>query len=222
MGKHVLRTVSSLVCALAVVGCGADDGNPKPVPGSVPPDDPGYASGPYGTTKGSIIANDDFKGLITLQASDLQDITLKDFYNPTGTDKYPAGSPYGEGNPKPRALLVDVASVWCGPCNEEAATVLPAKYQAYSPRGGQFMLVLIDGPTPGTSATQTQLKAWEKKYKQKYPGALDPENAVGSIFQQDSFPGNLIIDTTKMEIVEAVAGVPSESFWATYESLLNP
>ena len=37
----------------------------------------------------------------------------------------PEGSLYGEGKPRPRALLINVAAVWCGPCNEEALMFTP-------------------------------------------------------------------------------------------------
>src|SRR5262249_17595278 len=138
-----------------------------------------YAPGPYGVSRGSIIANYNFVGYPNyLGAADLLDtgpacttsadchdglvcntetsacqmglwtIHLAAFYTPTGTDVFPENPPYGAGQPKPKALLIDVASVWCGPCNDEAKFVLPGQYALYQPQGGEFLLQLADSQTP--------------------------------------------------------------------------
>ena len=71
---------------------------------------------------------------------------------------YPAGSPYNGDTdtqqPKPRVLLIDIASVWCGPCNEEAKSEFPGLYAKYKPCGGQFLFQLAQGAGPGTPATE--------------------------------------------------------------------
>src|SRR5215212_6297686 len=121
-----MRFLSALVlCALAASGCGAqtgtDDGfepppeQPRPYDASVDID---YPPGPYGIEKGSVIDNYEFPGFpnpVRLPKV-LTTIRLSDFYNPTGDGVYPAGSPQAEGQPKPRALLIVMSTVWCGPC----------------------------------------------------------------------------------------------------------
>jgi hypothetical protein len=218
--------------AIALTGCSqADLVKPIPAPefaagqGQPPNGTEAYAAGPYGINKGSVIANYQFVGLANEQldhgASGMHIIQLADFYNPTGADVFPADSPYGAGEKKPKVLLIDVASVWCGPCNEEAQTMLPPKYADYSTRGGEFLLQLADGPTPGTPATPKNLYSWAEKYRVNFPATIDPSYQLGSLFQQDAFPANFIIDTKTMQIVDALSGEPPSSFWSHYETYLD-
>lgn len=190
-----------------------------------------YPAGPYGLKKGSIIANYDFIGFAdSMKVSNaLQGISLADFYNPTGKDVYPEGSPHGAGQPKPKVLLLDVPSVWCPPCNYEAGTILPPLHTKYKPKGGEFMEVLADGPTPGTAATQKNLFSWTKKYKIDYPTVIDPEYKLGPLFAQDAFPANLMIDTRTMKICDVIAGAPDPTdtspgggaaWWAKYDAVI--
>ncbi len=182
-----------------------------------------YAVGPYGVSKGSTIANYQFVGFVNAMASKdgFQIIQLADFYNPTGADVYPEGSPYGAGNPKPKALLIDVASVWCGPCNQEADTVLPGKYATYHPQGGEFLLQLADGPTPGDPAVGKNLTNWVTKYEVNYPATIDPSYKLGALFDADAFPANFIINTRNMQIVEVIAGVPDATFWTKFQKVID-
>lgn len=195
-----------------------------------------YPAGPYGIGKGSIITNYKFVGYANSQAvsDSLQAIQLADFYNPHADDAtyapasdaeddrlFPEGSPYGAGTKKPKALLIDVASVWCGPCNEEAKSVLPSLYAKYKPCGGEFLLQLADGPNPGTPATQSNLYSWTFKYKVDYPATIDPSYKLGQLFDANAFPANMLIDTRTMTIVEVIAGVPDAAFWKQYAKVLN-
>jgi hypothetical protein len=240
-------SAATLIAALGGLGCadvpvGADsDGkvheppsfpNVKPPPGNVVE----YPKGPYDISKGAIIENFQFIGYANSQLfnTSLQDIALGDFYNPHGRDPsyeptgeddddrlFPKGSQYGELGPKPTVLALNMASVWCGPCNQEAKTELPPRYAKYKPCGGEFLLQLADGPTVGTPATETNLINWTKKYGVAYPSTIDPSYQLGSLFQADAYPANIIIDTTSMKIVEVITGVPSESYWDKFEQLLR-
>jgi hypothetical protein len=181
-----------------------------------------YPAGPYGVTSGAIIPNYRFMGYRDAQKDKtaLQLIQLADFYNPHGKDPsyqpasgapddryFPMDSGYeNAGKLKPTVLLVDIASVWCGPCNAEAATVLPPKHAEYLPCGGEFLLQLADGPTPGKAAVQTNLTAWTTKYTVNYPGVIDPRYKLDSLYAINAFPENAIIDTTTMKIVEVLGG----------------
>lgn len=182
-----------------------------------------YPPGPYGISQGSIIANYEFMGFPDPMANntELVRIQLADFYNPTGTDVYPEGSPYGAGKPKPKALLIDVASVWCGPCNEEAKSVLPVKHAELQPLGGEFLLQLADGPYSGTAATSKNLTNWTTKYDSGYPSAIDPTYKLAALFDSNAFPANMIINTRTMKIETVISGVPSDAFWTKFEKVLN-
>ncbi len=184
-----------------------------------------YPAGPYGVGKGSIVANYKFVGYANaMKVNDaLQGIELADFYNPTGDAKFEEGSVMEVGAAKPKALLIDVASVWCGPCNYEADQVLPGLYDKYKPLGGEFLLQLADGPTPGNAATTKSLYNWTSKYDVNYPATIDPTYKLSALFDQDAYPANMIINLKTMEIVEVIAGAPEagSSFWKKYEQVLN-
>lgn len=186
-----------------------------------------YPGGPYGVTKSSVITNFTFPGFPAPETGKdpnaLVDISLSDFYNPTGDGVYPAGSPYGEGNPKPKALLIDIGAVWCAPCQYEAKVILPPLYEEYKPRGAEFFFDLADGAKGGVAATPAELVTWVTKYKSKYPSAHDPDRKLGASFKADAFPVNILIDTRTMVIVDVVAGVPDEggAFFQSLEALLD-
>ena len=242
MRQCTFALMGAIVGAMALVGCtgssgsgGGDSGDSGD--GTLAPAFPegtgqqahgakAYPAGPYGVGKGSIIANYKFVGYANAQKINnaLQAIELADLYNPTGDAVYEEGSVMEVGAKKPKVLLIDVSSVWCGPCNYEADVTLPALYEEYKPRGGEFLLNLADGVTPGKSATTKSLYNWTTKYKVDYPATIDPTYKLSALFDQDAFPSNMIIDLKTMEIVDVVAGAPEpgSSFWKKYEQLLNP
>ncbi len=238
MRQSTFALTGAIVGAMALMGCngssgsgGGDSGDGTLAPAF--PDGTGqqahgakaYPAGPYGVGKGSIIANYKFVGYANAQKINnaLQAIELADLYNPTGDGVFEEGSVMEVGAPKPKALLIDVASVWCGPCNYEADQVLPGLYAKYKPLGGEFLLNLADGVTPGTSATTKSLYNWTTKYKVDYPATIDPTYKLSALFDQDAYPANMIINLKTMEIVEVIAGAPEagSSFWKKYEQVLN-
>jgi hypothetical protein len=228
----LLRCIATALVAFGLAGC-AEEADIVPVPAF--PEGTGqsprgsaaieYAAAPYGISKGSTIQNFEFVGFPNYldDASAMKPIQLAEFYNPTGDAVFPEGSPYGAGTPKPKALLIVVSAVWCGPCNYEAEAVLPGLYKKYQPNGGEFFLVLADGPTPGIPAEPKNLFQWDKKYQIDYPTALDPSSKLAALFEADAFPANLIVRTKDMQIMDVSAGAPPEgsTFWKTYEKILT-
>ena len=226
-----------VLATVALLGCGSDDTTNAPAntggdtvapefpegQGQAPAATVAYPEGPFGVSKGSIIQNYQFIGYPNALAdsSALALIHLGDFYNPTGADVFPAGSPYGEGTAKPKALLLQFAASWCGPCNDEAANILPPKFLEYKPQGGMFFMQLTDGKTPGKAATIKDLNSWTSKYDLDYPASVDPTYKMMPLFEAAAFPANFIIDTRTMTIVEVVSGSPSSSFWNKFENVLN-
>jgi len=220
----ILACVAFGAVALTVSGC-SKEAAPTPPPAFM--DNTGeakntltYPAGPYGIGIGSTIANYDFVGYANAKAttSSMQAISLSDFYNPHGKDPtykpaspaeddrlFPAGSGYA-AQAKPTVLLIDIASVWCGPCNQEAGTILPMKHLQYAACGGEFLLDLHDSNTPGTTATPNNLYNWTKSYRVDYPAAIDPSYKLDQVFAADAFPNNVTLDTTTMKIVDVVAG----------------
>lgn len=180
-----------------------------------------YPAGPYGLGVGSVLPNFEFLGYQNPVAAQNQTtIRLSDFYNPHAHDAkyspapgeqddrlFPAESGFAmAGQAKPTVLLIDIASVWCVPCNNEAKSILPQKHALYKNCGGEFLLNLHDGKTPGTTATWLNLNSWTKTYKVDYPAIIDPGFKMDTIFGVDAFPNNVIVDTTTMKIVAVFAG----------------
>lgn len=235
MRSNVIAVAAMSVVA-SLLGCGQDPPPPFPLgTGQAMGKARLYPAGPYGVGVGSILANYDFVGYVdaTVNTSSLQPMSLGDFYNPHGRDTnagpesageddrlFPPGSPFGEGKLKPTALAIDVSSVWCGPCNLEAKCNLPAAHARYSPCGGQLFLQLADGPTEGTAAVPQDVLRWATKYKEDFPVTLDPASKLSSSFEANAFPANMILDTTTMQIIEVISGIPDASYYRTFDQLL--
>lgn len=211
----------------------------------------------WGTDVDKVVPNWSFIGFANSEDPALQGyqmVSLGDFYNPNGylfadcvesaaadcAEKYPdavfpEGSPWGAGTPKPRALSVGQSAVWCGPCNQEAKSIFPAKVAKYAPMGGQFIVGLIDGPKPGTAATLTDITKWTQKYNVAYPLVADPNGFLPRLFPP-SLPSNAVIRTSDMKIVLVAAGAPLDAasadckqfpnepackYWPTFEATLE-
>jgi len=216
--------VALSACAL---GC-AVGGEAPPVP---LPDDAGssgfaYPEGPYGIDKGATIRDFIFTGYANpadgMGEPNRVTIALGHFYNPTGEGSYPEGSPYGAGEPLPRALMIMVSAVYCPPCNAEAEEIRKdGKHAHYKARGGEFMLDLVEGTQNGEPATFQHLESWAQAYDVTYPSVIDPSYQLGGLFDTSSYPANLIVDTRDITIVEAITGKASEGFWLTLDEVLE-
>jgi len=226
MRQTIFGLLGVLAGTLALAGCNTTNGSggaggngsgtttDQPAPqfpsnsGQAAPAVKPYPAGPYGFSKGSVVENYKFDGYANSQkvSNSLQQIELADFYNPTGNATYDASSPFPVGSPKPTIILIDVASVWCGPCNQEAGTVLPKKHALYAPCGGEFFLNLADGPTPGIAATTKSLYNWTLKYKVDFPAIIDPTYKLMPLWGEDAYPENIAIDTKTMKIIEVLPG----------------
>lgn len=241
-------TAASLVaCGSTTTEGDTSGGGTTPPPATTAPDFPdnsgqaaktelAYPAGPWGFKKGSVIKNYKFVGFSNPSEvkNATQAIELAQFYNPHADDAtympaspevddrlFPPGSPYGAGNPKPKALAIDAAAVWCGPCNQEAKVDIPPLHAKYKPLGGEFFLVLTDGPTQGVAATQKHLVSWTTKYKVDFPATISPALEIAEVFSDNAFPTNLIVNTRNMVIVQVMAGVPPASYWTTFEKTIN-
>jgi hypothetical protein len=179
-----------------------------------------YPAGPYGIMEGDTIPNFELAGFpdASVDNSTLVSIKLEHFYNPTGSDVFPAGSPYGAGTPKPKALLFNIAATWAAPCNNEAATVLPPKYETYAPAGGEFLMVIIDGAQPNVDATPQTLVSWTTKHNINYPAAIDMSGTIRPLLE--AYPTNVVVDPKTMKVTHFQLGVGASELWNAYESVL--
>ena len=238
MQHKVFLGCFALLLASTVAGC-VDDRRESSSPTGeinqpavVPMD---YPPGPYGTSRGSIVAGYQFMGFpnALTQSDFTHAIRLADFYNPHADDPgyapagpdeddrlFPTGSLYGSRAPKPRALSITISSGWCGACRKEAKMVLPARHLIYKPLGGEFLVQLNDGPTPGHAAVQQDLVDWTTQFQVDFPATIDPHRQLDALFVANAYPTNIILDTRSMRIVEVVAGVPNEAYWNLFRQTL--
>jgi hypothetical protein len=226
------RRLALLVALLGLVACTSSSGDPvTPLPetgagaggsgGGLVLD---YPEGPYGTVVGQTLTNFTFPGY-TRPAEGTgeekrRDIAMADFFNPTGDGVYEEGSAYGAGSPRPKALMLNVSALWCAPCKEEAKYLLPEKYAELGPKGMELLVIIVDGNEQGVTGTFDDLELWISAFAVNYPAAIDPFGQLGAVFDPNSFPGNMIVDTRTMRIVEVIAGKPGDSFWLKSEDLL--
>jgi hypothetical protein len=159
----------------------------------------------------------------------LQFVELSDFYNPTGDEVWPEGSPYGAGVAKPRALLLDISAVWCGPCNYESEVVLHGHYPTVKPAGGHFLAVLAENGDGNAPASYFELQNWAGNYAVAYTLALDPTWQTKTLLG-GGWPTNIIIRTSDMKMIDSVSGVPipndpqdpsGQAFWNLFTSVAN-
>jgi hypothetical protein len=236
MLKRWMNLAAAAMISVVATGCiGADESAPdlEAGQGEGPPvSSAAYPEGPFGFAEGSILPNLEFLGFpdFVHRGAELRITKLSDFYNPTGAEVFGEElAYYGDGQVvprnleglpmKPRAIVMLISSVWCGPCRTEAANVLPGEYAEWKPQGGHFLAILIDGQDPGTPATVDELSTWASTYNTSYTMAMDPSNHVMA-FYEPAFPGNIIIRTSDMKIIRQVAGVPQASFWNTFAQVV--
>jgi hypothetical protein len=233
----------SLAIAVALAGCNdptndLDDGShaPAPLPTStVSTTALTYPEGPKDVAKGAIVPNYTFPGFPNAKVSNqaLTPIAFGDFWNPHADDPeyapespaeddrlYPPESPYGGGKNKPRALAIVIGSVWCGPCNEEAKSLLPGLRLKYGPCGGEIFYQLIEG-MPGSVAEEKDLRNWSKVYKVDYPASIDPSKQLSKLYPTGNYPDSAIVDLRTMKVTETIQGVADDAFWLSFESLLD-
>jgi hypothetical protein len=177
-----------------------------------------YPGPPFGLAVGAVIPDFVLTGFprpMSLGHTALQQIQLSDFYNPGGHDVFPAGSPYGAGIPKPRALILTSAAAWCAPANFEAQSELPSRRASCAPNC-EILLVLEEGVVHGPPATESDLVSWVTRYNIDYPSSLDPNGAVNfaDVVGLSAYPSSVLVRTRDMKIIGGTTNARDNSFWS--------
>lgn len=219
---------SLLVVASTGVGCTSGSGDPvPPLPGSGNFDE-SCPEGDTGVAPGNILKGYLFEGYVDpsqgIGESRRKEINMCSFYDPTGDGEWGPGSPFEEGSPKPKAIMLNLSAVWCQPCREEASNVLPKEYALYGPEGLEIVMVLADTTTPGESAGWKELETWVSAYDVQYVGTIDTDRELANEFTGiGSYPVNMLVDPRTLQVVEAIQGVPQSGsgFFKKLEALLE-
>lgn len=221
----------AVAVGLLLSGCANDTpapefkkGEGQKAPDTTEPEAASYPEGPYGFGLNSVISPYVFYGWHNPQiaSGELEQISLAEFYNPTGQDTFPADSIYRPGELKPTVMLLDVSAQWCPPCQAESKTELPALYTQYQSQGFEIILEL-NQQNSGAPAEPKHLGQWTSYYKTAWPAVIDPTSELGPLYDQEAFPTNILIDTTTMKVVARIAGAPpaSDPFWTKMKQYLR-
>ena len=193
--------------ALLVMGAVGCSHPTDPMNRGVLPGESNYPLGPYGYTKGSVIANLQFTVKVDPEGAvgganyaglDAQTIALSDFFN--------------DNNPDVGWLVLTGAAGWCGPCREEART-LPTVSQKWEPMGVRFVTVLIQGfdEANQTPATLSDVDRWQQLTKGHVYIGTDPKDNLHDFAAEiASFPLNILVRTADMSIQYQQLGISSD------------
>ncbi|HEX6275760.1 MAG TPA: hypothetical protein VFZ53_22115 [Polyangiaceae bacterium] len=205
-------------CAvLVLLGCGseplegvADEPATVPVtPGDAPSGEfrpiAAYPPGPYGSTRGAVIADHTFLGWrdpvrSAYDENRLEEVRLSDFHDPRGG--------------RTELIVINASAVWCPACRTEMATIdAQGLAEAYG-RAGVALLGTLFEDARGRPATPRDLALWgnELSFRVAFPLVLDPALKLGPYFAQSVTPLNLVVDANTMEILAVFMGY-SESLW---------
>ncbi|MEM1033035.1 MAG: hypothetical protein AAGN82_21995 [Myxococcota bacterium] len=225
-GHALTRSAVLLGAALFATGCTSGSGTAiAPLPGSGGTFDEDCPIGADTVTEGRVIRDQAFEAYVDPEANGIgedlrQSVSICDFYNPTGDGVFEDDSPFA-GRPKPRALLVNVSAVWCQPCKLEASEILPEEYELYGPQGLEILMVLADSQAQGVAADFEDLEAWVTAFEVHYIGSVDQDRSFTNQFNSGQFPSNVLVDTSTLEVVRNITGLPGEAFFGQLEQLLE-
>jgi len=210
---------------LGATACTSGSGTAiTPLPGSGGTFDEDCPVGAGQVTEGRVIANYEFEGYVDPANRGVGDevretLSVCDFYNPTGDGVFDEDSPLA-GEPKPKALMINVSAVWCQPCKLEASEILPEEYEIYGPQGLELLMVLADSDSQGVAATVDDLESWVNAFTVHYIGTVDEGRSFTNQFNSGQFPSNLLVDTTTLTVVRSISGLPGDAFFSQLEQLL--
>jgi hypothetical protein len=215
-------------CAvLALAGCGSEPLEGVEVadePTSVPTAPPGsavgdfrpvaeYPAGPYGSTRGAVMADLAFLGWSDpvrsrYDENRLEEVRLSDFHDPRGG--------------RAELIVINASAVWCPACRSEMATIDSRGLADAYRESGVVLLGTLFEDARGAPATPRDLALWgnELSFRVEFPLVLDPGLKLGPYFAQSVTPLNLVVDARTMEILEVFMGY-SESLWRFVDAELD-
>lgn len=156
--------------------------DPDPEPEPEPDPRATYPSGPYGTSVGSVMAQEEF------QARDGSTFTL--------------GDVFAEEDAK--LLLIFSTGAWCGSCAGKARDI-DALYQRYGSIG-LYPVVSLYEDTNYQPCTGPQAGQYAQQHSLSYTAVADPSGVLFKYFAEQGHPQVLLVDVETMTILAADTG----------------
>jgi peroxiredoxin len=173
-----------------------------------------YPAAPYGSRPGAIIQNFNWLGWHTpkdtaFDTSKLEPLSLGQFYDPNGDKGV-------------KLLVMTSTAVWCSACKQEYKD-MTGSITDYEAKGVRFLGALFED-NQSQPAKPSDLVLWAKAYNVNFPFALDPDLKLGSFFDVEATPMEMIVDAKTMKILRITEGWVSAkgegSLWADLDGLL--
>ena len=175
-----------------------------------------YPGGPYGSRAGAIIENFGFLGwhapkTSNYDTSKLEPVSLGQLYDPDGSKGV-------------KLLVMTSTAVWCSACKQEYRD-MAGSVAAYEAKGVRFLGALFqDASLPNPKpAKPSDLVLWAKTFDVTFPFVLDPALKLGSFFDVEATPMEMIVDAKTMKILKISEGWVTKgdgSLWSDLDKLL--
>lgn len=163
-----------------------------------------YPEAPYGTTRGSVIANLEFLGwwspaVANYDSATTETVRLAEFYDPTGEQGI-------------ELVMISAVAVWCGVCRVEYAELRSRRiYEQFRPRGLEMLGILFED-NDANPARYVDLVNWTRTYQVDFPFVIDSGFKSGVYFDRSATPMNMLLDAKTMRILSVVTGYNPEIY----------
>jgi hypothetical protein len=211
----------SMLVLLALPACSSsekaepfDDGKGVVVAADLGTPREAYPAAPYGARAGAIIENFNFLGWhaptnTNFDTAKLEPVSLGQFYDPHGDQGV-------------KLLVITSTAVWCSACKQEYKDMAGA-VSTYEAKGVRFLGALFEDDN-SQPAKPSDLVLWAKLFNVSFPFALDPDLKLGSFFDVEATPMEMIVDTRTMKILGItegwLSGKGEGSLWSELDTLL--
>ena len=91
-----------------------------------------------------------------------------------------------------KVILLNFTTMWCLPCREEAAELMPL-YNELGPRGLEIVVCLLEDMDRNPTDLD-DLKVWLDAYGFTFPLIHDPDSSTENTYQIENVPTNIVID----------------------------
>ena len=108
-----------------------------------------------------------------------------------------------------QVVVVDISTVWCGPCQELAEDVQET-YEHYEEEGFSYLTILTEDINRDEPDVQ-DLQEWVNYFGIEQPVLMDPlANYAGGALDGGNYPAIIIVDR-EMRIAERITSQPSDA-----------